>query len=1177
MHHPSSLQLLLEQLNVPALLLSRDGEALAYNLQPLSPGLNRQLLALWQESGQADALELALPFPDNAAAWPSCRLSVTSDGLLVQWLAASSQRYDPILLNGCGLLLGLVDRNGLLLAANDTACQFMAMSRADALNRPLWELLQWKESTPLKLAEAIRRAADGECGRFYSSRTLPSGGQLTIELRLCQIRDPFSQENLVLIEAQDVSAQHAAEAELRISEERFRLITEHVDDLIAILDPQGVRLYNSPSYARVLGDEAVQVGQDSFQTLHPDDSERVRKIFAQTVQSGVGSRAEFRYLLPNGSVRFVESNSNVIRNNRGEVYRVLVVGRDVTERKSHEMELQRINSLLERRVQERTEALIQANAALEYKVSEQERLESALWDSFERTRLIIDTASDAVISVNPVGQIVDWNLQAEHSFGWNHEEAFHCDIAELVIPDAQREGFRQALLAVFADDGADRRHKWRAEMQVMRRDGVEFPVELSAWPLKVGEGRLVIAFIRDITERRKLELAVQRSAAQVRQHRNVLLELTQLDKSNFQPALQQILTAARSTLTVERCSFWYLGDEQQPMRLAASVPPLLRNGPSTQVAAVAAEQLGRLRREPLAAANMQHSAVPDVVRGYGLEHNIGAFISVPVLSHGEVIGLLFVVEATERDWTLEEVEFVSSIGIMIALVDEASRRLSAEQELNRNEQKYRQVINLTSEGFWLGDQQHATLECNDALCRMLGYAAEELVGARLPDLVVESGRRQLAQVLSRIRQSRHYTLETELLSRDGTHVPVVISATSVTDPDGERQFSFAFITDITERKLLQDSLQSSLMERETILQTVMIGLVLTIDRRLVWCNQIFSEMIGLANEELVGRLASFSFLDEDDFKSWGEYAYPKLNAGESVVLERQMRRADGAVFWARLSGRMIVHDDPNRGTIWAIIDISDRKRTEEEMARNLARERELSELKTRFVSMASHEFRTPLSTIQSSVELIEHYGDSLASEEKREILHDVQDAVQHMTTMLEDVLLYGRAEGHSLHSQPLWLNARALCRRLLKELRLDAVGRHPVQFDYQCEDTLLLDEKLLRHILLNLLANAAKYSPQGGAIGLRVYRDQQQVLFEVEDHGIGIPEQDQAKLLDSFFRASNVGNISGTGLGLAIVKRAVDAHGGTLSWRSAVGEGTRFIVALPQADTAQNAIQGETA
>ena len=232
----------------------------------------------------------------------------------------------------------------------------------------------------------------------------------------------------------------------------------------------------------------------------------------------------------------------------------------------------------------------------------------------------------------------------------------------------------------------------------------------------------------------------------------------------------------------------------------------------------------------------------------------------------------------------------------------------------------------------------------------------------------------------------------------------------------------------------------------------------------------------------------------------------------------------------------------------------------------LDQQQELNAMRARFVAMTTHEFRTPLTNILSSQELLRHYGARLPEDEKADLLDAIAGNVRRMTRMLDRVLLLGQAEAQMLEFKPKGLDLRALLNTLVGE----ALAQYPdgpcdVRTDFSPElGGGVYDETLLRHIFGNLLSNAIKYSPGGGEVRFTVRMTAQHIQCEVSDQGIGIPEEAVGRLFESFHRASNVGSIQGTGLGLAIVKSAVDLHGGTITLRTQAGKGSCFVVILPR-------------
>jgi signal transduction histidine kinase len=235
-----------------------------------------------------------------------------------------------------------------------------------------------------------------------------------------------------------------------------------------------------------------------------------------------------------------------------------------------------------------------------------------------------------------------------------------------------------------------------------------------------------------------------------------------------------------------------------------------------------------------------------------------------------------------------------------------------------------------------------------------------------------------------------------------------------------------------------------------------------------------------------------------------------------------------------------------------------------ELDRALGQERELGLLKSRFVAMVSHEFRTPLGMTMSALELLRHHRARLSDEKQGDLLDDIFSATLRMSGLMEQILILGRADAGKLNLRPVPLDLPALIRQIGEETLSSTRRENPITFDFSGElSPVSLDESLTRLMLGNLLTNAVKYSPESGTVRVHARREGDRVHLEVGDEGIGIPVEDQAHLFEAFHRASNVGETSGTGLGLLLVKRCVEIHLGTIAFESTVGRGTTFRITLP--------------
>ena len=240
-----------------------------------------------------------------------------------------------------------------------------------------------------------------------------------------------------------------------------------------------------------------------------------------------------------------------------------------------------------------------------------------------------------------------------------------------------------------------------------------------------------------------------------------------------------------------------------------------------------------------------------------------------------------------------------------------------------------------------------------------------------------------------------------------------------------------------------------------------------------------------------------------------------------------------------------------------------------ELKQALEKEKELNQLKSRFITIASHEFRTPLAIIASSSGILQKFSDRLNEERKQEHLQTIQHTIKHITQILDDVLMINRAEADKIELHLEAADIVDFCHHLQSAIA-ESNNQHTINFSVDLgQETITnsliiqFDKKLLQQIITNLLNNAIKYSPNHNLVKFSLTKADDKIIFKISDHGIGIPEADQDNLFASFHRGSNVGNIAGTGLGLSIVKKCVDLHQGEINIDSQIGKGTTVTITIP--------------
>ncbi|HEY9867218.1 MAG TPA: PAS domain-containing sensor histidine kinase [Candidatus Obscuribacterales bacterium] len=348
----------------------------------------------------------------------------------------------------------------------------------------------------------------------------------------------------------------------------------------------------------------------------------------------------------------------------------------------------------------------------------------------------------------------------------------------------------------------------------------------------------------------------------------------------------------------------------------------------------------------------------------------------------------------------------------------------------------------------------------------------------------------------------------------------------------------------------------------------------TPDGRFISANPALARIYGYSSpEDLMQNLSSIPDQIYVSPERREEFVYLMNQQGTVLEFESQVYRCDGSIIWISENAR-VIRDSTGKIIAYEgdVKDITQRKYSEAEIKKALDQEKELNQLKSRFVSMISHEFRTPLTTILASAEALEYYGHKWDEEKKLNYLQRIQTTVHHLTELLNQVLIIGQGEAQKIPFQPSLINLENFCYSIIQEMQIGIKYKQRLHFippKNQVLDTsqlptqVYLDERLLRHILYNLISNAIKYSPQEGNIELNLNYNQNQVILTLKDEGIGIPQEDQQHLFEPFHRAKNVGVIPGTGLGLTIVKKSVEIQGGIIQVQSKINSGTIVTVIFP--------------
>src|SRR5580704_4808330 len=463
------------------------------------------------------------------------------------------------------------------------------------------------------------------------------------------------------------------------------------------------------------------------------------------------------------------------------------------------------------------------------------------------------------------------------------------------------------------------------------------------------------------------------------------------------------------------------------------------------------------------------------------------------------------------------------------------------------------------------------VEANDAFVRWLGLDRDRILGHDSRELDIWLNLEDREKFLAELRRNGSLRdVECRLRSRRGT-VHTLLQSAEIIEINREPHMLVVGL-DITQRKQAEAELRESearLRESEERFSKafranpVQLSIMRASDQKFIEVNDALVQWLGLDRNKILNRdsveLNMWVNLD-DRVKFWADL---ERSNGSLREIEVQARSQRGTVHTLLVSAESIEINREPHLFIFAL-DITERKQAEAELIRTLAKEKELWRLRSEFVALVSHEFRTPLGIIQSSAEILKDYLERLEPSEREDHLQSIRNNTRRMARVMEEVLFMGSFEAGKMEFKPAVVEVRKFLQGLVNEVLATTGGGCPIELSFsEMPAEIRADERLLRHIFTNLLTNAVKYSGPGSPVRFEIAPVGGDMVYAIRDQGIGIPEADREWLFNAFHRGHNVHDRPGTGLGLAIVKRCVDLHDGKINVESKLGVGTVVTVRLP--------------
>jgi PAS domain S-box-containing protein len=1067
-------------------------------------------------------------------------------------LATSEARFRALVENAPEAIVVFDGVTGRFLFGNEHACQLygVPMEKLETLTPADVSPEYQPNGRPSREAarEKMEEALAGKMPVFEWIHRRPNGSLIPTEVRL--LRLPAEGQNLIRASIIDNTERKRAERALRESEAKFRTLFEATSNGVVLMDEDKLLEVN-PAAVRMLGRRSA----DEMVGKHPS-------AFSPSLQpNGANSLAMAQHYIAEciakGSLRFEWMCSSP---------------QDV------EIPLE----VLLTRIEWSGRQVIQACIT---DITERKQAERALRESEAKFRALFEGSSQGVV-LHDEDKLLEVNPAAVKILGRQSPAEIIGKDPRFMAPPFQPNGERSDAVGTrYIDEcmaNGSARFDWLASDPQGKHIFLEVALTRIQW-----SGRHVIqAFITDITERKEAERALQnandelhREIEQRTRAEKLLQDRVRISTLNADIAvalntgsepgamLQHCAELVVQHLDVAFARIWTLNEPTQILELQASAGYYTHLDGAHSRVKVGQFKIGLIAQEkkPHLTNNVQSDPrVND--QSWAAREGMISFAGYPLLIENRMLGVLAVF--ARRHLSDDVLKTLGAIADSIALGIERKR---AQIALSESEARFSAAFQASAVCMSISRMDDGKyVLANDAFLQWTSYSLDDVVGRTSLELGLwadPADRDSFRQELSRtgaihereyLSRNRHGQVFTMLVSCDVIEIAGVAHLLTVG-------------LDITQRKQAEAEVRASearLRESEARFSAAfqaspaLVGILRLSDTKYVLVNDAHVNWLGYAREEILGHTCLELGMWENP--SEREVLLKEIQATGSIrQRECRWRNRKGEHFTVLLSTENIQINDTPHVLVMAL-DITQRKRAELEMLKALAREKELGQLKSNFVSMVSHEFRTPLGIIQSSAELLRDFFAKMDGTERQEQLQSIARNTRRMATMMEEILVLSRLDAGGLDFEPATFDPGAFCRRIVDEVTSATNGRCTIELQL---DSLPAeakgDESLLTHIFTNLLSNAVKYSEAGSFVFFSMRREADEAICVISDQGIGIPENEQERLFTAFQRGSNVGARPGTGLGLLLVKRCVELHKGTVTLASQAGQGTIATVRIP--------------
>jgi PAS domain S-box-containing protein len=1041
----------------------------------------------------------------------------------------------------------LVDniKHGINLIDADHNIIMVNAAQSKNFNKPVSELIGKKCFREFEKRNEIcphcpggQAMATGQSAEVQTEGIRDDGSHFYVRIRAFPSFGPDGTVTGFIEYAENITGRKEAEEQLQQSQQELQTLMDASPIGICLANMQGNIQYNNRKFHELFGYTAQDIPNiAAWRSLaYPDPAYREQipsliSLLTEAQKQGKETAPiEVTVTCRDGSIRHVMQAGAFASNH------ILVMYSDITERKRAEVELKRHRENLEELVKERTAELQVTNEQLQRDITERKRMEEQLRQSEERFRSLVETMRVGLSAVDANGVITYVNDQMCRMLGYSKEE-----IIGHPTTDFYAEESRKRQEEMFAKRRKGLKDPTPYEITWVTKDGWKVDTILTPTPgySAGGEFNSSFAMFTDITERKRMEGQLRASEERFR----------------------MLADDAPFAITI-----------MAPDRHFEYLNPMF-----TKI-------FGYTKEDVTDKGTWLAKAYPDEEYRNKVS-SLWERDFAEGLKIGERYPRVFTVRC--KDGQDKIIDFKTEDlrdGKQYLVYEDITERVKAEEALRQSEELYRTLIETTKVGVSAIDENGILTYANEKFCEIWGYAADEIMGRRVFDFLDEENLNILKEQLAKRKEGAREPYEIAWTRKDGQKVPTILAPTPIIDAEGRFRGSYGFMTDITERKRMEEQLRQSEERFRNLVETMSVGLS-TIDAKgvITYVNDHLCTMLGYSMEEIIGHPTTDFYAEESRKRQEETFAKRRKGMKDPTPYEITWRRKDGRRVDTILTptpGFSVSGEFT--GSFAIITDITERKQMEERLQRYAAElERSNEEVKN-FAYIVSHDLRVPLvnlkgysAELRSALQVVGANFDAALphlNEEKRsevamalhedapEALEFITNSVTRMDSFINAILTLSRLGRRDLKPEPLDMNA--LIKPIVDTLA-HQIREHGITLTVGSLPQVAADRTAMEQIMGNILGNAVKYldASRPGRIEVTAATNNGETIFSICDNGRGIAQEDMDKVFAPFRRAGKQ-DTPGEGMGMAYVQTLVRRLGGRIWCESELGKGTTFSFAI---------------